>query len=147
MPDLNACPLPEPLDRSESSAIDRMLNAERIAIVGASDDPTRPSHQIAEYLLAHAKKIVPINPTHETVLGLKCYPSLEAAPKPIDLVNVFRRPNACAEVARQAISVGAKGIWLQSGIINEDARQLALAAQIDFVQNQCIMVHHMRRGR
>jgi predicted CoA-binding protein len=142
------CPLPaEPNDAEEIRAIDKMLAVKRIAIVGASDDPSRPSNQIASYLLAHGKHIIPINPNHDEVLGLKCYTSLADAPGPIEVVNVFRRPEFCADVAREAIQIGAKGIWLQSGIRNADAQKLARQAGILFVQDQCIMVQHMRRGR
>src|SRR5437667_3446427 len=116
-----SCPLQPNSPDDASIAIQKMLAANRIAIVGASDDPSRASHQIAQYLLAHGKQIIPVNPNHGEVLGLKCYPSLRLAPGPIDLVNVFRRPEFCEGVARQAIEIGAKGIWLQSGIRNERA--------------------------
>lgn len=141
----NACRLPAGETDPESAVIQRLLAARRIAIVGLSDDPTRPSFGIASYLLSAGKEIVPVNPNHPRVLGLKCYPSLEAVPGPIDLVNVFRRPEHCAEVVRSAIAVGTKGVWLQSGITSRDARELAAAAKIDFVENRCIMVEHMNR--
>lgn len=131
----------------ELMIIQRLLAARRVAIVGLSDDPSRPSFGIASYLLSVGKEIVPVNPNHARVLGVKCYPSLEAVPDPIDLVNVFRRPEHCADVVRSAIAVGAKGIWLQSGIISREARELAAAAEIDFVQNRCIMVEDMNRRR
>jgi len=142
-----ACPLPGTSRDDEARNIERMLQAQRIAIVGASDDPMRPSHNIAQYLQSRGYHIIPINPKHDEVLGEKCYPSLEAAPKPIDLVNVFRRPLACGQVARDAIAIGAKGLWLQSGIVNDEARDLAQRAGMDFIQNRCIMIEHMNRGR
>ena len=142
-----SCRMPTPPRRDENDAIARMLSAKRIAIVGASDDSLRPSNSIADYLMSHGYQIIPINPNHDEVLGQKCYAKLAEVPGPIDLVNVFRRPQACADVARQAIEIGAKGLWLQSGIMNDQARQLAQGAGIDFVQNRCIMVEHMRRGR
>lgn len=137
-----SCRLPAGSGDSESAIIRRLLDARRIAVVGLSDDPARPSFGIASYLISAGKDVIPINPNHSTVLGLKCYPSLEAAPGPIDLVNVFRRPEHCADVVRSAIAVGVKGIWLQSGIVSREARELAMAARIDFVQNRCIMVEH-----
>jgi predicted CoA-binding protein len=97
-------------------------------------------------MLSQGKEILPVNPNHSTVLGRKCYPSLKDVPGPIDLVNVFRRPLACPDVVRDAIAAGAKGIWLQSGIISEEAKRLAEAAGIPFVQNRCLMVEHSRRG-
>jgi predicted CoA-binding protein len=139
----DSCRLPAGPGDSEAEIIRRLLDAHRIAVVGLSDDPSRPSYGIASYLLSAGKEVIPINPNHTTVMGLKCYPSLEAAPGPIDLVNVFRRPEHCADVARSAIAVGALGMWLQSGIINREARELAIKAKIDFVQNRCIMVDHM----
>lgn len=139
-----SCPLPS-ADRGEGNPIDRMLSARRIAIVGLSDDPSRPSHGIAQYLISAGKEVVPVNPTHTRVLGMKSYPSLESVPGRIDLVNVFRRAEHCVEVVQSSIAVGAGGVWLQSGIVNEEARRWAERAGIDFVQNRCIMVEHMHR--
>ena len=142
-----ACPLPSRSPGDEAAAVDRMLQARRIAVVGMSDDPSRPSHGIGSYLLAHGYEVVPVNPTHAQVMGLKCYAKLSDVPGKIDVVNVFRRAEFCADVARDAIAVGARGLWLQSGIRNEEARELAEEAGIDFVQDRCIMVDHMYRGR
>jgi predicted CoA-binding protein len=142
-----ACPMPTPPRSDEIGAISRMLAARRIAIVGLSDDPMRPSHSIAEYLMSRGYEIVGINPNHDEVLGQKCYAKLADVPGEIDVVNVFRRPLACGDVARQAIAIGVKGLWLQSGIMNDEAHRLAADAGIDFIQNRCIMVEHMRRVR
>lgn len=79
-------------------------------------------------------------------MGLNCYPSLAAAPGPIDLVDVFRRPEFCAQLVRDAIAAGAKGIWLQSGVISADARRLASQAGVDFVEDRCLMVEHLRHS-
>ena len=140
-----SCPLPsfEP----PTTAMERMLNAKRIAVVGLSDDPSRPSFGVASYLLSAGKEIIPINPNHQRVLGLKCYPSLSAAPGPIDLVDVFRRPEYCADVVREAITTGAKGVWLQSGIISDEARELAGKANLDYIEDRCLMVDLMRWER
>ena len=141
------CPLPSRPTAHETAAVDRMLKARRIAVVGLSDDPSRPSHGIASYLMSHGYEVIGVNPTHEKVLGQKCYARLADVPGPVDLVNVFRRSEFCADVAREAIAAGAKGVWLQSGIRNDEARQLTEAAGIDFVQDRCIMVEHMMRRR
>src|SRR5688572_6048982 len=114
-----ACPLPSRGRGSGGDAIARMLGAKRIAIVGLSDDPSRPSYRIASYLIGHGFDVVGVNPKHETVLGRPCYPTLEDVPGPVDLVNVFRRPLACGDVARSTAGIGAKGLWLQSGIRND----------------------------
>ena len=142
-----SCPLPVRKGDSEAEVIARLLAANRIAVVGLSDDPSRPSFGIASYLLSAGKQVIPVNPNLKRVLGLACYPSLEAAPGPVELVNVFRRPEHCADVVRSAIAVKARGVWLQSGIINGEARALAAKAGIDFVQNRCIMVEHMHRSQ
>jgi len=141
----SACPLPTPQNASESEVIRLLLSAQRIAVIGISDDPTRPSHYVSEYMRSIGKEIIPVNPNLDEIFGQKCYASLKDIPGPIDLVNVFRRPLACADVTRDAIAIGAKGIWLQSGITNDEARQLAQKAGIPFVQNRCIMVESRRR--
>jgi hypothetical protein len=143
--EVESCRLPVGKGDSEAEVIPRLLAANRIAVVGLSEEPSRPSFGIASYLLSAGKQVIPINPNLKRVLGLECYPSLEAVPGPIELVNVFRRPEHCADVVRSAIAVKARGVWLQSGIVNDEARALAAQAGIDFVQNRCIMVEHMNR--
>jgi predicted CoA-binding protein len=143
----DACPLPNRPGGSEADAVRRMLAAKRVAVVGLSDDPTRASHGVASYLLSVGKEIIPVNPNHDRVLGLKCYPSLEVVPRPIDVVDVFRRPEHCADVVRSAVAVGARGVWLQSGIVSAEAKQIAREAGIDFVQDRCMKVDHMFAGR
>jgi uncharacterized protein len=135
-----ACPLPVPPASSQTEMIQRMLAAKRVAVFGLSDDPSRPSHDIAQYLIRVGKDVVGVNPKHTEVLGKPCYPTLKDVPGKIDVVNVFRRPGYCAEVVRQAIEIGAKGVWLQSGIRNEEARQLAARAGLDYIEDRCIMV-------
>jgi len=137
-----ACPMPSRGQGSDADAIARMLGAGRIAIVGLSDDPSRPSYQIASYLMSEGYEVVPVNPTHATVLGLKSYPTLKDVPGEVDVVNVFRRPEFCADITRDAIAKGAKGVWLQSGVRNDEAKRLAQSAGIDYVQDRCIMVEH-----
>lgn len=140
-----ACPMPSRGQGSDADAIARMLGAGRIAVVGLSDDPSRPSYQIASYLKREGYEVVPVNPTHATVMGLRSYPTLKDVPGEVDVVNVFRRPEFCADIARDAIAIGAKGLWLQSGVRNDEARKLAQSAGIDFVQDRCIMVEHRMR--
>jgi predicted CoA-binding protein len=145
--DPESCPLPLRTPGAESAAVDRMLKAKRIVVVGMSDDPSRPSHGIGGYLASHGYEVIPVNPNHDEVMHRKCYARLSDVPGPIDLVNVFRRPQFCADVTREAIEAGAKGVWLQAGIRNEEARKLAEQAKVDFVQDRCIMVEHMARRR
>lgn len=143
--DPQACRLPTTPAAHEQEVIRRALAARRIAVVGLSDDPYKASHDVASYMAAAGYEIIPVNPMHHTVLGRKSYASLADVPGEIDLVNVFRRPEYCVDVVREAIAVGAKGVWLQQGITNSEAKRLAQEAGIDFVQNRCIKVDHMRR--
>ena len=142
-----ACPLPGDLPDDEAAVIRRMLGGKKIAVVGLSDDPNRPSYDVARYLLSVGKEIIPVNPNHAKVLGLKCYPSLDQVPEPVDVVDVFRRPEFCADVVRDAIAAGAKGVWLQTGIVSDEAERIAAEAGIDFVQDRCLKVEHMFQGR
>jgi predicted CoA-binding protein len=142
-----SCPLPTPPRDEELGPIEKMLRGKRIAVVGLSDNPSRPSFGIASYLLGHGYEVVPVNPNHTSVLGLKCYASLRDVPGRIDVVNVFRRPKFCADVVRDAIAVKAGGVWLQSGITSSEAAKLARDAGIPFIQDHCVMVEHMHRAR
>ncbi len=139
-----ACQVKQPPGDDEQAVIARLLSARRVAVIGASDDPARPGHYVPEYLLSVGKEVIPVNPKYNEVLGQRCYKALEDVPRPVDLVNVFRRPAACVDVVKSAIAIGAKGVWLQSGIVNDEARRLAEEVGIDFVQDRCIMVEHRR---
>ena len=96
--------------------INRCLEARRIAVVGLSSNPARPSYGVAAYLKAAGYEVIPVNPSEESVLGVPCYPDLEAIPGTVDLVNVFRQSNAVLPIAQSAIHIGAKGLWLQLGL-------------------------------
>ena len=143
--DEEACPLPTNNRGPDADAVRRMLGAKRVAVVGLSDDPSRPSYDVASYLRSAGVEVIPVNPNHKTVMGLTCYPSLAAVPGPIDVVDVFRRPEFCADVAREAVEAGAKGLWLQSGVRSDEARAIARRAGLDFVQDRCLKVEHMFR--
>jgi hypothetical protein len=138
-----ACPLPSEPESSEQGSIHRMLGAKRIAVVGLSDDPQRPSYEVGAYLKEHGYDIVPVNPRVREVLGRPAAKSLAELDGPVDVVLVFRSSEACEEVTWEALKAGAKGVWLQSGIRNEEAKKLAEGAGIDFVQDRCMMVTHM----
>ena len=145
--DGEACRLPSAASSSsDRDAVSRMLAGRRIAVVGLSDSPYRPSYDVAAYLRSAGYEVVPVNPTHQTVMGLRCYPSLADVPGAIDVVNVFRRPEYCADVAAEAVEVGAKGIWLQSGITSDEARQIARRAGVDYVEDRCLKVELLYRG-
>ena len=115
-----------------------------IVVVGASSIQQKPAHWVSEYMQSQGYRIVPVNPDETTVLGEACYPDLRSVPEPVEFVNVFRRPQFCADVVRDAIAVGAKAVWLQQGIISEEARRLAEEAGLTFVQNRCVLQDHQR---
>jgi predicted CoA-binding protein len=119
-------------------------DARTIAVVGLSSKPWRDSYRIARYLLEHGYRIVPVNPKETEVLGEQAYPSLLDIPFAIDAVDVFRRSEHTPEVARQAVAVGAKVLWLQLDIVNDEARIIAEEAGLDVVMGVCIMVEHHR---
>src|SRR4051812_49151892 len=135
-----ACPLPSPKTASEQEMIRAMIAMRRIAVVGMTPDPNKAGHYVPEFLMSRGKTIVPVNPNYPEVLGEKSYPSLADVPGEIDVVLVFRRPEFCAQVARDAAAVKAKGLWLQSGIYSDEAKQVAKAAGMLFVQGRCMMV-------
>ena len=135
-----ACPLPQPKRAGEHDAIREMLAAQRIAVVGMTPDPSRAGNYVPEFLRGRGKEVIPVNPTYPEVAGLKSYPSLKDVPGKIDVVLVFRRPEYCAAVAEEAAAVRASGLWLQSGIYSEEAKKIAEAAGMNFVQGRCMMV-------
>jgi predicted CoA-binding protein len=139
----NACPLPDP---NVPDVVSQLLRAQRIAVVGLSDDPARASYHVARYLIDQGKEVIPVNPNHATVLGLKSYASLEDVPGRVDLVDVFRRPEFCPAVVESAIRIRAGGVWLQSGIVSPEAERLAAGAGLPFVQDRCLMVDHARHA-
>lgn len=115
-------------------------NARIIAVVGASSSPERPSHGVFQRLLAHGYRVIPVNPNETKVLGQKAYASLKDVPEKIDLVDVFRREEHTPEVATDAVAIGAKTLWLQSGISNENAAVIASSAGLDVVMDSCLGV-------
>lgn len=117
-----------------------------IIVVGASSIDEKPSHWVSEYMIEQGYRVIPVNPDEAEVFGVPCYPDLESVPEPVDFVNVFRRPEYCADVVREAIDAGAKVVWLQQGIVSDEARQLAEAAGITFVQDRCVLQEHRRFG-
>jgi uncharacterized protein len=122
-----------------------MADARTIAVVGASPKPDRPSHAVMRYLLEQGYRCIPVRPRGcDEVLGVPCVRSLTEIEEPIDLVDVFRRPEACPEVAREAVAAGARSLWLQLGIVSPEARRIADAAGIDYVEDECTKMVHAR---
>lgn len=120
----------------------RLLTARRVAVVGMSEG--RISGHIGAFLVARGLDVFPVNPAQTRVNGLTCYASLADVPGPVDLVNVFRRPEFCEQVVRDAIAANAGGVWLQSGIVSDAAARLAADTGMLFVQDRCLMVELAR---
>ncbi|MFL5797882.1 MAG: CoA-binding protein [Actinomycetota bacterium] len=121
--------------------------ARTIAVVGLSTDRTRDAYDVAEYLQEKGYRIVPVNPHVTEVLGEQAYPSLLDVPEKVDVVDVFRRADKTPEIARQAVEIGAKVLWLQSGIINEEAARIATEAGLDVIMGVCIRTAKRRVER
>ena len=116
----------------------------RIALVGVSANPLRPSHFVAVYLANRGYDIVPVNPRASTVLGRPCHPSLHAVPQPVDIVGIFRPPRFVPAIVEQAIQAGARVVWTQFGIVHEEAALRARDAGLEVVMDQCLKVEHAR---
>jgi predicted CoA-binding protein len=132
---------------SDSSLLRILHQCRRIAVVGLSANPARPSHQVARYLLAHGYEVVPVNPACTAVLGRTCYPDLRAAREaagPIDMVDCFRRSEEIGALADEAIAIGARCLWMQQGVVNEAAAAHAQAAGLDVVMDRCVKIDHAR---
>jgi predicted CoA-binding protein len=133
------------LDRTEIAAL--LASRPRIAIVGASPSPMRPSHGVLVDLQGLGYDVVPVNPSAEEVAGLRCYPTLREAVDatgPVDIVDVFRLPPACPEHAREAVEVGARCLWLQLGIASREAGRIAHEGGLSVVMNRCLAVEAAR---
>lgn len=115
-----------------------------IAIVGLSDKPHRASYRVGEYLQENGFKIVPVNPTKKEILGEQCYPTLEDIPFKIDMVDCFRRSEMIPPLAHSAVAIGAKCLWMQLEIINEEAKTIAEAAGLDVIMDRCPKIEHAR---
>jgi hypothetical protein len=115
-----------------------------IAVIGCSTNPEKPAHYVPKYLKEHGYKIIPVNPFADEILGEKAYPSLLDVPEEVEVVEVFRPADETPGIVRQAIEKGAKAVWLQEGIVNEEASNLARDAGIEFVMDRCMMVEHRK---
>ena len=123
----------------------RILKGSRtIAVVGLSADWFRPSYFAAKYMQEHGFRIIPVNPKYTEILGERCYPDLRSIPEQIDIVDVFRKSEDCAPIARDAVAIGAKTLWLQIGVINDEARRIAEDAGLSVVMNRCVKIEYAR---
>lgn len=135
------------MNKSEGETIRQILaNCRTIAVVGASSNPARASNHVASYMKAQGYRVIPVNPNEQTVIGEPAYPSLTAVPDPIDLVDVFRRSEDVLPIVEEAIARGTKAIWMQEGVVNEAAAQLAREAGLAVVMDRCWLKDHAAWG-
>jgi len=128
-------------------SIAELLGSSRtIAVVGLSSKKSRPSHGVSKYMQQAGYRIIPVNPQETEVLGEKAYPSLEAVPEKVDMVNIFRRPEHVPEIVEAAIRIGARSVWMQEGVVNEAAAEKARAAGLAVVMDRCILKEHRKLG-
>ncbi|HEX9427099.1 MAG TPA: CoA-binding protein [Candidatus Polarisedimenticolia bacterium] len=124
-----------------------LRTARRIAVVGHSNDPSKDSYRIGRYLATAGYEVIPVNPNGRSTAELRFVPDLASVPGPIDIVDIFRRPEAVPPIVDEAIRIGAKAIWMQLGIVHNAAAAKARAAGLKVVMNHCIMVEHRKLPR
>jgi uncharacterized protein len=125
--------------------IQRVLHtATTIAVMGLSDNELRASYFVGYYLKRHGYRVIPVNPRLTEVLGETCYPSLREVPVPVDVVDVFRAPDALPEIAKDAVAIGAGTLWCQFGVINADAARIAEDGGVTVIMDRCLKVEHAR---
>lgn len=133
-----------PAIKTDDQLRDLIQRTKTIAVVGLSPKEHRDSHRVARYLQERGFRIIPVNPNAGEVLGETSYPSLRDVPEPVDLVDVFRRSEYLPDIARQAVEIGAKSLWMQVGIVNDEAAEIAGEADLPVVMDRCLMVDHGR---
>ena len=123
-----------------------LRSARTIAVVGLSSKRYRPSHGVAEYMQSSGYRIIPVNPFETEVLGETAYPELDRVPGTVDIVDIFRRSEFVPEIVDAAIRIGARAIWMQEGVVHEEAAAKARAAGLEVVMDRCILKEHRRAG-
>lgn len=121
---------------------DILDTTKNIAVVGLSPKENRPSNMVARYLMDAGYKIIPVNPGQTEILGQVCYPSLSEIPDKVDMVDIFRRPEDVPPVVDEAVKIGARSVWMQQGIVNEAAAEVAEAAGLSVVMDRCVKIDH-----
>jgi len=115
-----------------------------VAMVGLSPDPSRPSHRVAKYLTSHGYKVIPVNPDAQEILGTRSYSDMNSIPEPVEIVDIFRRSEEVMPIVDEAIKIGAKVVWMQEGVINEEAALRARDAGLLVVMDRCMLKEHKR---
>lgn len=130
---------------NDDAGLRRILeNHKVVAMVGLSPKEDRPSHHVARYLLAHGYTVIPVNPGQREILGQPCYPDLNSIPVRVDMVDVFRNAADVPPIAADAIAIGAKSLWLQLGIVHQEAAETAAVAGLEVVMDRCPKIEHAR---
>ena len=127
---------------NSKETINKIFTMRSIAVVGMSPKPERPSHYVALYLKDNGYDIIPVNPGYSEIAGMKSYSNLLEIPSKVDIVDVFRRSEHVVPIVKEAIKINAKAIWLQDGVINEEAAQVATSKNLLFVMNDCMLRRH-----
>ena len=129
----------------DSEKIRRILRSHKtLAVVGLSAQWHRPSYFAAKYMQEHGYRIIPVNPGYDEILGERCYKSLRDIPEPVDIVDCFRKSGEIPAIAEDAVAIGAKVLWMQLGVHNDQARARAEAAGLEVVENRCVKIEHGR---
>ena len=121
-----------------------LLNSKTVAIVGLSNNPLRASYFVGFYLKRHGYRVIPVNPREKEILGEKSYPSLKDVPEPVDIVNVFRAPDAVPGIAKDAVAIGSKALWCQFTVISPEGARIAEDGGLAVVMDRCLKVEHAR---
>lgn len=132
------------MELSDEAKKELLSSSKIIAVVGLSPKTDKPSNRVAQYLIEHGYRVIPVNPQHEEILGERSYKSLSDIPDKIDIVDIFMRAENVVPVVEEAIKLKPKAIWLQLDIVNDEAKAIAEKNGTDFVQNLCIKLEHAR---
>ncbi len=133
-----------PMDIPDEITVSVLAKAKVIAVVGASPNPKCPSNAVTRYLIDQGFEVIPVRPKVSEILGRKCFASLEDIPVKVDIVDVFRKSEACPKIASASVVIGAKALWLQEGIVNEDAARIAREGGLSVVMDSCIQKIHKK---
>ena len=124
-----------------------LKDSQAIAVIGLSANPDRASYKVASYLKENGYRVIPVNPREEEVLGEICYPDLSSIPEPVDVVDIFRRPEDVPAIVQEAIKIGARTVWMQKEVINEEAAAQARQAGLRVVMDRCMREEHQKLKR
>jgi uncharacterized protein len=130
--------------QNPGTIIETLRNARTVAVVGLSANQLRPSNFVGFYLQRHGYRIIPVNPRETEILGERSYASLTEVPEPVDVVDVFRAPDAVPGIAREAVEAGAKALWLQFGVISPEGAEIATDGGLKVVMDRCMKIEHAR---